>query len=253
MQSQPVTNQIIDKKEQLRIIIIGATSGIGLAIARQYLKAGHLVGLTGRRENILLAVQTEYLGTAYVQNMDVTKASLAASQLENLIEKMKGVDIVIANAGAGFVNPKLEWEKQAQTIDVNVTGFTAICTSAMKYFLRRGRGQLVGISSIAGIRGSDAAPSYAASKAYVSNYLAGLRKKAIKAKLPIYITDVLPGFVDTPMGQSNERFWVASADKAATQIIKAISKKRKRVYVTKRWRIIAWLMKILPDWVYNRI
>lgn len=248
-----LSRKLLDEKDQLRIIIIGATSGIGLAIAHQYLDAGHLVGLTGRRENLLHDIQLKYFGTAYVQMMDVSKAALASSQLENLIVKMEGADIVIVNAGVGFVNPKLKWEKQAQTIDVNITGFTALSSTAMKYFLKRGKGHLVGISSIAGIRGSDLAPDYAASKAYVSNYLAGLRKKAIKAKLPICVTDVLPGFVDTPMGQSEQRFWVASSDEAGKQIVSAIKKKRKVVYVTKRWRIIAWLMRLLPSWIYNRI
>jgi len=247
------SRNIIDEKNQLRIIVIGATSGIGLAIARQYLDAGYLVGLTGRRENLLHDVQHKYFGRAYVQVMDISKATLASSQLENLIEKMQGADIIIVNAGVGFVNLKLRWKKQAQTIDVNVTGFTALSSTAMKYFMAQGKGQLVGISSIAGLRGSDLAPDYAASKAYVSNYLAGLRKKAVKAKLPIYITDVLPGFVDTPMGQSEQRFWVASSEKAGKQIINAIQKKHKVAYITKRWRLIAWLIHLLPDWIYNRI
>ena len=247
------SKNVVEEKDQLRIIIIGATSGIGLAIAHQYLNAGHLVGLTGRRENLLHEVQHKYFGRAYVQVMDVSKAVLASSQLKNLIEKMQGADIIIVNAGVGFENPKLRWKKQAQTIDVNVTGFTALSSTAMKYFMAQGKGQLVGISSIAGLRGSDIAPSYAASKAYASNYLAGLRKKAIKTKLPIYVTDVLPGFVDTPMGQSEQRFWVASSDKAGKQIIDAIQKHRKRVYITKRWRLIAWLMRLLPNWIYNKI
>ncbi len=249
----PLLHKILDEKDQLRIIVIGATSGIGLAIARQYLKAGHLVGLTGRRENILQKVQNEYLGTAYIQNMDVSKAILASAHLENLIERMKGVDIVIVNAGVGFINPQLQWAKQSETIEVNITGFSALSSTAMKFFVEKGKGHLVGISSIASLRGSDVAPDYAASKAYVSNYLAGLRKKAVKAKLPVLVTEVLPGFVDTPMGQSERRFWVTSADKAATQIVKAIRRKRQRVYVSKRWRLIAWLMKIMPDWIYNRI
>ncbi len=239
--------------DQKRIIIVGATSGIGLALAENYLQAGHLVGLTGRNESVLLAMQEKYLGTAYIQVMDVTKASLAASQLDNMILAMKGADIIIVNAGVGFVDKSLGWEKQASTIETNVLGFSAICTAASKYFIAQKQGHLVGISSIASLAGSDAAPSYAASKAYASNYLAGLRKKFIKMKLPICVTDILPGFVDTPMGQSKQRFWVSSADKAAKQIIVAIEKKKKLAYITRRWRLIAWLMKILPDFLYNRI
>lgn len=250
---QQQSHKIIDEKDQLRIIVIGATSGIGLAIARQYLAAGHLVGLTGRRENLLQTVQTEYWGTAYIQAMDISKAVLASAHLENLIEKMKGVDIVIINAGVGYINPKLEWDKQSETIAINVLGFTAIASTAMSYFLAKGKGHLVGISSIAGIRGSDEATDYAASKAYCSNYLAGLRKKSNKARSEVCVTDVLPGFVDTAMGQSDKRFWVSTTTEAASQIIIGIRQKRSLIYVTKRWRLVAWAMKIMPDFLFNRI
>ena len=250
--SHKISKNIAENK-QLRVIVVGATSGIGLAIAYRYLEAGHLVGLTGRRQELLQKVQNEYLGTAYIQNMDVEKAILASSQLENLIAKMEGADIIIVNAGVGFVDTKFDWQKQSQTIAINIAGFSAVASAASQYFTEKGKGHLVGISSIASIRGSDVATCYAASKAYVSNYLEGLRKKFIKAKKPIFVTDVLPGFVDTAMGQSEQRFWVSSADKASRQIIKGIKKKRKIIYVTKRWRLIAWLIKLLPDWIYNRV
>lgn len=243
----------LTEAQQLRIIIVGATSGIGLSLAQQYLQAGHLVGLTGRREEQLKKIQTQFLGTAYIQNMDVSKATLAASQLETLIHTMKGADIIIISSGVGFVNPKLEWQKQSETLNVNVIGFTAIASTAMKYFLSKGKGHLVAISSIAGLQGSDIAPDYAASKAYISNYLVGLRKKSIKEKTAIIVTDIIPGFVDTAMGQSELRFWVSSSEKAAQQIIKGLNKKRKIIYITKRWRLIAWLIKIIPSWIYYRI
>jgi len=238
---------------QKRIIIIGATSGIGLALAESYLTAGHLVGLTGRNESVLHDMQDKYLGTAYIETMDVTKPVIAAAQLDNMILAMKGADIIIVNAGVGFVDKSLGWEKQQQTIATNVLGFSAICTAASHYFIKQKKGHLVGISSIASLAGSDLTPSYSASKAYVTNYLAGLRKKFIKMKLTIFVTNILPGFVDTPMGQSQQRFWQSSTEKAAKQIINAIHRKKKTAYITKRWRLIAWLMKILPQWIYNRI
>ncbi|MDQ7048398.1 MAG: SDR family NAD(P)-dependent oxidoreductase [Enterobacterales bacterium] len=243
---QPIANQ-------KRVIIVGATSGIGLTLAEHYLAAGHLVGLTGRNESVLRRMQDKYLGTAYIEPMDVTKPILAAAQLDNMILAMQGADIIIVNAGVGFIDKSLGWEKQQLTIETNVLGFSSICSAAAKYFIQKKSGHLVGISSIASLAGSDATPSYAASKAYVSNYLAGLRKKFIKMKLSIQVTDILPGFVDTPMGQSKQRFWVVSTDKAANQIIRAIEKNKKLAYISKRWRLIAWLMKILPDWIYNRI
>ena len=109
------------------------------------------------------------------------------------------------------------------------------------------------ISSIAGLRGSGIAPSYNASKAYQINYLEGFRQKAAKAKLQIAVTDVRPGFVDTDMAKGDGKFWVAPPQRAAKQIFSAIIGKKDRVYITKRWRLIAIILKILPTWVYKRM
>ena len=111
----------------------------------------------------------------------------------------------------------------------------------------------MGISSVAGLRGDYLAPSYAASKAYQINYLEGLRIKAAKTKLPIFITDIRPGFVNTAMAKGDGLFWVAPVEKAATQIFQAVVKKRNIVYVTKRWKLMAYLLKLLPTWVMERL
>ena len=147
----------------------------------------------------------------------------------------------------------LEWAKEKETIDVNVSGFAAMANVSFEYFRGRGGGQLAGISSIAAIRGGGEAPAYNASKAFVSNYLEGLRQKACKMKLSLTVTDIQPGFVDTPMARGEGLFWVAPPKKAAKQIFDAIKNKRNHAYVTKRWRLIAWLLKLLPDRLYSRL
>ena len=114
-------------------------------------------------------------------------------------------------------------------------------------------GHLVAISSIAGIRGNRQATSYFATKAYQINYLEGLRQKVNKLKMKIYLTDVRPGFVKTEMTQGEGLFWVASVEKASKQIYNAISKKRKIVYVTKRWGIIATILKRIPNFIYDKM
>ena len=101
--------------------------------------------------------------------------------------------------------------------------------------------------------GGAAAPAYNASKAFVSNYLEGLRVRARKQNLDIAVTDVLPGFVDTAMAQGDGLFWVSPPQKAAKQIANAIDRRQSRIYVTKRWQIIAWALKLMPDWLYWRI
>ena len=106
---------------------------------------------------------------------------------------------------------------------------------------------------VAGLRGNGIAPSYNASKAYQINYLEGLRQKASKLKSSILITDVRPGFVDTAMAKGEGQFWVSSVEKASKQIFNSIQKKKKVVYVTKRWRFIALLLKSIPRIVYDRL
>ncbi len=124
---------------------------------------------------------------------------------------------------------------------------------AFNYFEKKGSGHIVGISSIAALRGASDSPAYNASKAYMSNYLQGLRQKAYKSGLSITITDIQPGFVNTSMAQGRGLFWVASVSDAAIQIYNAIDSKKKHAYITARWRIIAWLLKVMPDWLYNKL
>ena len=108
------------------------------------------------------------------------------------------------------------------------------------------------ISSLAGLRGGGIAPSYNATKAYQLNFLGGLRQKNQKEQTGLILTDVRPGFVNTAMAKGEGQFWVAPVEKAARQIAKAIRNENEVVYITKRWRLIALLLKILPTWLYKR-
>jgi short-subunit dehydrogenase len=237
----------------VKAIVVGASSGIGAALARVLARNGYAVGLMARRLDLLLQLQQE-LGTAVsVKQCDVTHTTEAMKQLSSLIDEMRGVNLVVISAGTGFLNPSLEWSLEKETIAVNVDGFTAMVNIAMRHFLQAGKGHLVGISSIAALRGNREAPAYNASKAYMSNYLEGLRMKAAKLRLPIFVTDVQPGFVNTAMAKGDHLFWVASPEKAAAQIFRAIRRKRRRVYVTRRWRLIAWFLKWVPDFLLDRL
>lgn len=114
-------------------------------------------------------------------------------------------------------------------------------------------GHFVAITSEAGIRGGRQAPAYNSTKAFQINCLEGLRQKVTKLKLPIFITDIRPGFVNTEMAKGDEKFWVATVEKAAKQIMNSIESKSSIVYITKRWRIIALLLRLIPRQVYNRM
>ncbi len=236
-----------------KAIIVGASSGIGKSLAKTLARDGYQLGLAARRLPLLLDLQQEIGSQARIKQIDVTDTQDAISRLSELVQEMDGVNLIVICAGTGFENPELDWDKENKTIAVNVAGFTAIANAAIHFFLKNGSGHLVNISSIAALRGSGSAPAYNASKAFESIYLDGLRHKIARLGLPITITDIQPGFVDTAMAQGEGLFWVASPEKAASQIYQAIQAKKKHAYITKRWRLIAWLLKFAPDSVYYRL
>lgn len=235
-------------------IVVGASSGIGRALALRLARDGWTLGLTGRRVGLLEQLRGEIGAGARVQEMDVADVPVAMAALEELIAAMGGADLVVVNAGTGSVNPDLAWELEEPAIRVNAHGFAAMANVAMRHFLARGRGHLVGISSLNGLRGSRYAPAYSASKAFISNYLEGLSYYVARLGLPIAVTDIQPGFVDTEFVRDQSRmFWIASPEKAAEQICDAIRRRKKRAVVTRRWILAAWLMRALPHWLYRRI
>ena len=236
-----------------RAMIVGATSGIGRELAKILSRNDYVVGVTGRREELLASLQAELPGPSHVQRTDLSQASQSIKQLEELAERMGGLDLLIICAGTGFINPDLAWEEERKTIEVNVSGFAAVANFGMRHFIEQHGGHLVAISSVAALRGSGVAPAYNASKAFVSNYMEGLRQKVFKQKLPVIVTDVKPGFVDTAMAQGEGLFWVASPEKAARQIYDAIRRQKPHIYVTRRWQLVGWILKVLPSRIYNRL
>ncbi|MCU4925547.1 SDR family NAD(P)-dependent oxidoreductase [Halobacteria archaeon AArc-dxtr1] len=243
-------------------IVIGASSGIGEALARELAAEGYRVGLAARRTERLKSIGEELPTKAYVATMDVTDAETARERFFGLAEAMGRVELVVISAGIGRVNRELEWERQRQVIETNVTGFAALASAAVAYFEERAgaggeasdghessteapAGHLVGISSIAAHVGIGALPAYGASKAFVSNYLEGLRYRQSGRGADVTITTVEPGYVDTRL--SVGEFWRASPESTAKQIARAIRRERRHVYVTRRWRLVAWWLKAMPE------
>ena len=234
-------------------IVVGASSGIGRALACVLASEGYRVGLAARRLDLLQDVANAIGDTAVVTAIDVSKPEEAMQRLRDLIDAMTDVELFVISAGTGFENPALDWAPEHETIAVNVTGFAAIANVAVSHLQRRGSGALVAISSIAALRGSSGAPAYFASKAFMASYLQGLRYRFAKLRLPVVVTDVRPGFVDTAMAKATRKFWVATPGEAARQIFAAVRKRKKTVYVTRRWRLIAWIVRATPDWIAERI
>lgn len=236
-----------------KAIVVGATSGIGQRLARLLVENNYKVGITGRRTYLLEQLKTEKPESYFIKTLDSKQTALSGQLLQELTQEMGGLDLLVISSGTGDLNENLDFEIEKDTLDTNVGGFTAIADWAFNYFREQKQGHLVGISSIAGLRGNRQAPAYSASKAFQINYLEGLRIRAVKTTLPIFISDIRPGFVDTEMAKGEGLFWVASVDKAARQIYKAIQAKRKIAYISKRWRFIAFLFKVLPNWMFERI
>ncbi|MFN8240277.1 MAG: SDR family NAD(P)-dependent oxidoreductase [Bacteroidales bacterium] len=234
-------------------IIVGSTSGIGLELARLLAAEGVRTGITGRREECFTELKSECPGLFFFKKLDARDTGSSIEALDQLAAEMGGLDLLVYSAGTGELNPDLEFGPERNTIDTNVSGFTAIACWAFKYFKRQGSGQVAAISSIGGLRGGRAAPSYNASKAYQINYLEGLRQKASREKLNIVITDIRPGLVDTAMAKGDGLFWVMPVKKAALQIFRAIKSKKRVVHVTRRWHLIAILLRILPRVVHERM
>lgn len=237
---------------QKKIIIVGASSGIGREIACRYAGIGHKIGITGRRENLLNEVKQIFPENIFISCFDVMQHN-NEEKINTLIDELGGLDLLIYNSGYGDPSSELKWEIEEQTTKTNVNGFIQIVAYAFNYFVQQGFGQIAITSSVAALRGNSWAPSYSASKAFMSNYAEGLSIKAKKLKTEIVITDIRPGFIDTKMAKGNGRFWTATAEKAARQIINAIEKKKRVAYITKRWWLVAQIMKLLPYSIYRRI
>ena len=236
-----------------KAIVIGATSGIGREIAILLAKDSYKVGVTGRRVERLNEFAKENPDRFYPREIDINNTSNSIETLNQLATEMGGVDLLILSSGTGDINEELDFQIEKRTIETNVLGFTAITNWAFNLFKKQGYGHLAGITSVAGLRGNRSAPAYNATKAYQINYLEGLRHKAKNLRLPINITEIRPGFVDTNMAKGDGLFWVASPQKAAKQILWAIRKNKRVAYVTRRWALIAILLKILPRFIYDRL
>lgn len=237
-----------------KVIIIGATSGIGKALAIEMHERGYSVGLTGRRTDRLEKLQNDLEERVFTAYMDVTRLDEAIRQLHRLIDGMSGMDVIVLNAGVSNLKGSNDLETELQVIEVNVRGFAALANESFAYFEEQGHGQLVGVSSIASMFGWGLSAPYNASKAFVRNYLQGYRQKANHSDADITVTDLQPGFVESEMTKGRDNlFWVATAEQAARQMADAIEQMSDHAYITRRWRLVAWLLKIIPDGIWNRM
>ncbi|MFU8813411.1 MAG: SDR family NAD(P)-dependent oxidoreductase [Balneolaceae bacterium] len=237
-----------------KIIIIGATSGIGEELARQCVEKGYHVGGTGRRVDRLTDLKKELGNYFSFVEMDVTRHQEAKEQLHELIRQLGGMDIIVLNAGISSYPATRITEMDQKIIDINVSGFVQLFGESYNYFRNQGDGHIVGVSSIASFFGAAQAAPYCASKAFISTYMQGYRQRSISSGHNIVISDIKPGFVKSEMTQGKKgMFWVAETKTAVRQMVKDIEKERSYSYVTRRWRLVAWLIKLTPNWLLERV
>lgn len=236
-----------------RIVIVGATSGMGLEVARLALRAGWRVGAAGRRTDRLEALRAEAPEQVEIRQMDVTDPA-APEQLATLIERLGGMDIYLHSSGIGFRNEALDPAIELATARTNAEGFIRMVTAAYAHFRAHGGGRIAVISSIAGTKGLGAAPAYSATKRLQNTYIDALAQLARMQRARIRFTDIRPGFVDTPLLASDGGYpMLMPADKVARSIFRAIVRGRRRVVIDGRFAVLVFLWKLIPAWLWERL
>ncbi len=244
-----ISGNITDKPE--RVVVIGATSGIGRALAAAYLDANpaNKVGITGRRGEALADMQLQYPDRVFSRTMDV-QLEESVGLLHDLISEMGGADIIIYSAGVGRNNTgdhEMHADTEMPTVYTNTVGFTRVGIFAYNYFRNSGGGQFVAIASIAGLRPLRQSPAYSATKRYQIHYMSCLAQLAHKNREHIRFTTIIPGFIQTDLLRHRYPL-VVSLEKGAHLIYKAIKKKKRRAIVPGRWRLVAFIWRLIPFW-----
>lgn len=235
-----------------KIVIIGATSGIGYELTRRMLLQGYKVGGCGRREEILQKMKKELSPNFSYQKLDIRETEKIESILNQLISKLGGMDICIVSSGISEPNPKLEWKLEENVFRTNILGYAAAAGFAVRYFMDQQHGHLIGITSLTKYFPNKTSSAYNASKIFESNYLDSMRYRMQGENL--FVTEICPGFIDTPIVNRKRKITLmAPVDKAVKQIIKAIESKKKKVIITKRWKLLRWLIPLTPDWVFKKL
>ena len=230
----------------MKVVIIGASSGMGMEVAKLLLAEGHSLGVAARREDRLQSLKQLAPDRVEVAAIDVT-ADDAAERLRALIERLGGMDLFFYASGIGKQNRTLTPEIELNTVNTNGLGFTRMIGEAYRYFAERGEGHIAAITSIAGTKGLGPAPSYSATKAMQNVYLQALEQQANAKNLKIRFTDIRPGFVDTDLLKGDFRYpMMLKPEKVARQIVKAINNKRHIKVIDWRYAVMTACWRRIP-------
>ena len=241
----------------MRVYITGASSGIGRALALHYRREGAFLGLTARRESALQSLVAE-LGAenAVPYPIDVRDGAAMRNAADDFVARFGAPDIVIANAGISrgtVAENREDMETFRAVIDTNLVGVVNTLQPFIASMRAAGRGTLVGVASVAGIRGLPGAGAYSASKAAAINYLESLRVELRGSG--IRVVTVMPGFIATPMTQANPypMPFIISAEDAARRIARIIARAPSAAIIPWPMAIVARVLRWTPGWLYERI
>lgn len=230
-----------------RAIVIGASSGIGMEVAKLLIAQGWTVGVAARRVELL-----QDMGAAAVERIDVTTEEATAA-LQRLIGKTGGMDLFFYASGIGKQNRTLKEDIELATVETNGMGFTRMIGEAYRYFAHHGGGHIAAITSIAGTKGLGPAPSYSATKAMQNVYLQALEQQAMSRGLNIRFTDIRPGFVDTALLNGDFRYPMMLQPAAvAKEIVYAINHQQHIRIIDWRYRLLTALWRRIPRWLWRR-
>ena len=238
-----------------KIIIMGASSGIGLHMAEALLSRGMRLGLAARHTEVIRELSNKYPGQVEYQSIDVTHRD-APAHLESLIERLGGMDIYLHISGIGITNSELDPNKEAEVITTNATGLVRMTSAAYNYFRRTGGKGHIAVTSVAGIKGIGKLAAYSSSKRCGSTYLTALEQLAHQEGIDIDFTDIRPGWIRTPLLAEDSRYPMEmTPDEIAPLIIKAIVRKKRVAVLDWRWAILSGLWKSIPDalWIKMNI
>jgi short-subunit dehydrogenase len=238
-----------------RVVVVGASSGIGEAMARQLAAEGAQVAIVARRQSELERLASEHPGKLRAYAHDVDNAAEVPALFERIERDLGGVDGLVYAAG---VMPKVDereysFEKDRAMISVNLLGAMAWMNQAAARFEAARAGTIVGISSIAGERGRRGNPGYCTSKAALSTYLESLRNRC--SRYGVNVVTIKPGFVDTAMTRGLKGlFWLISAEKAA-QLSLAIARRGSSAsaFVPSRWALVALVVRSIPSFIFRKL
>lgn len=235
-----------------KAIIIGATSGIGLEVARQLHGEGVAIGIAGRREDRLKAIAADLGEDVTIQPLDVTKDD-AAKRFNAMADTMGGVDTVFLVAGVGSQNKALDPEIEIATARTNVEGFTRMICTAFNYLKANRGGHIVAVSSIAGTKGLGVAPAYSATKRFQNTYIQCLAQLSHMTGANVTFTDIRPGFVDTDLLRSGSYPLLMKPENVARSIVKAARTRKRTATIDWRYRLLVAAWRLIPDCIWERL